>query len=106
MKSKVKAKSKGLTPPTVRQRRGRTSTSRISTQNQVTVPVDILRASGIREGDEVAFLINGNGEIEIQKVERDRIKVWQAALDGLAAGGIAFPADFDWEKERALAWGE
>ncbi len=106
MKSKVKAKSKELTPPTVRQRRGRTSTSRISTQNQVTVPVDILRASGIREGDEVVFLINGTGEIEMQKVERDQIKIWEAALDHLAAGGIAFPADFDWEKERVLAWGE
>ena len=103
MVSKVKTK-KSAAP--VRQRKGRTSTSRISSQHQVTVPVDILRASGIREGDEVVFVINSAGAIEIRKeiaaVERALAK----SLADLAACADGFPNGFNWEKERAAAWRE
>ena len=51
MKPKVKAKATRV------QRRGRTSTSRISAKHQVTVPVDILRAIGLTVGDKVKFEI-------------------------------------------------
>ena len=47
-------------------RRGRKSTSKISPKNQLTVPVDILRKSGIKQGDLVDFQINQDGAIEVR----------------------------------------
>ncbi len=103
MESKVKAKGK---PVAARQRKGRTSTSRISSKHQVTVPVDILRASGLRDGDAVTFVITSDGAIEMRKKLAERERNWQNVLDSLANCASDFPRDFDWEKERAAAWGE
>ena len=50
MNPKVKAKS-----PVRSVRRGRTSTSRLSSKNQVTLPVDIVRSAGLDAGDIVNF---------------------------------------------------
>ena len=78
-------------------RAGRTSTSRLSSKNQLTVPVDILRRVGLEVGDEVEFVVNDAGFIQIQ-VEGHANPVLN--LVG------AFPGifdEFDQEKERA-AW--
>ena len=79
------------------QRAGRTSTSRLSSKNQLTVPVDILRRVGLEAGDEVEFVVNDAGFIQIQ-------------MEGQANSVLnlvgAFPGlfdEFDQEKERA-AW--
>lgn len=89
-----------------RQRKGRTSTSRISSKHQVTVPVDILRASGLRDGDVVTFLITRDGAIEMRKELAVRERSWQDMLSALANCASDFPHNFDWEKERSAAWGE
>ena len=99
MAPKVKAKKTAKRPvqkvnqPV--QRKGRTSTSRLSSKNQLTVPVDILRRVGLEVGDEVEFVVNDAGFIEVLRapnVNRDLIKL---------AGkyGDLF-ADFDLEAER------
>ena len=101
MVPKVKAK-KALKKPSAKvkapvQRAGRTSTSRISSKNQLTVPVDIMRKVGLAAGDEVEFVVNDTGFIQIQ-VEGQANPVLN--LVG------AFPGifdEFDQEKERA-AW--
>ena len=101
MAPKVKAK-KALKKPSAKvkapvQRAGRTSTSRISSKNQLTVPVDIMRKVGLAAGDEVEFVVNDTGFIQIQ-VEGQTNQVLN--LVG------AFPGifdEFDQEKERA-AW--
>lgn len=49
-------------------RAGRTSTSKLSSKNQLTVPVDILRSIGLTTGDEVEFSINDAGFIEVKPV--------------------------------------
>jgi bifunctional DNA-binding transcriptional regulator/antitoxin component of YhaV-PrlF toxin-antitoxin module len=49
-------------------RAGRTSTSRLSSKNQLTVPVDILRSIGLTTGDEVEFSVNDAGFIEVKPV--------------------------------------
>jgi len=54
-------------------RRGRKSTSKLSVKNQLTVPVDILRQVGIQAGDEVEFLLNGNGFIEVRPIEENSL---------------------------------
>jgi AbrB family looped-hinge helix DNA binding protein len=92
MKSKVKAK------PLRAQRRGRTSTSRISAKHQVTVPVDILRAIGLEAGDKVKFEIK-EGAIAITPDELD-----QHPLRLLIGAGGSDYDDFDLAKEREAMW--
>ena len=101
MESKVRAKKKPIKTPrkvspakTPAQRAGRTSTSRLSTKNQLTVPVDILRSVGLEAGDEVEFALNDAGFIELRSYDKMR------ALDELAAKYGDLFADFDLEAER------
>jgi AbrB family looped-hinge helix DNA binding protein len=37
--------------------------SRVSSKNQVTLPVEVMRAAGLRAGDEIAVRPVGDGEI-------------------------------------------
>ena len=92
MVSKVKVKRKGAVKVKAA-RRGRTSTSKISVKNQLTVPVDILRQVGIQAGDEVEFSVNGAGFIEVRPSE-------ESGLLALASKyGYIFEG-FDLAKER------
>ncbi len=99
MVSKVKAKksarkpARKVTEPV--QRKGRTSTSRLSSKNQLTVPVDILRSVGLEAGDEVEFVVNNAGFIEIQIAG-----IENPILDLVGAFPGVFDA-FDQESERA-----
>jgi len=97
VKAKKSAKRPVPKPKQPAQRAGRTSTSRLSSKNQLTVPVDILRRVGLEAGDEVEFVVNDAGFIQIQ--------VMADAHPVLNLVG-AFPGvfdEFDQEKERA-AW--
>lgn len=104
MAPKVKVKKTAKKPALKRkvpmQRAGRTSTSRISSKNQVTVPVDILRRVGLEAGDEVEFVVNDAGFIELRKYDKMR------ALDELVAKYGDLFADFDLAEERKSAWPE
>lgn len=92
MNRKVKAKK------TTTSRRGRTSTSRISSKNQVTVPVDILRSIGLQAGDKVKF-----------EIKEEAIVITREELDDhplrllIGAGGSEYD-DFDLAKERESMW--
>lgn len=97
VKAKKAAKRPVLKPKQPAQRAGRTSTSRLSSKNQLTVPVDILRRVGLEAGDEVEFVVNDAGFIQIQEV---------AHANPILNLVGAFPGvfdEFDQEKERA-AW--
>ena len=102
MATKVKAKKKAApaskAPVVKQQRRGRSSTSRISAKHQVTIPVEVLRNSNLVIGDEVEITVNESGVVEVKKVAP--INAFQAIADQI---GSAFNS-FDWEKERAQAW--
>jgi len=104
MASKVKAKKgarkSGLKLKQPVQRAGRTSTSRLSSKNQLTVPVDILRRVGLEAGDEVEFAVNDTGLIELKKYDKRR------ALDELVAKYGNLFADFNLVEERKSAWPE
>ena len=99
MALKVKAKKTANRPALKRkvtvQRKGRTSTSRLSSKNQLTVPVDILRRVGLDVGDEVEFILNNAGFIEIQAAG-----IRNPILDLVGAFPGVFDA-FDQESERA-----
>ena len=44
--------------------------ARVTTKGQVTIPVEIRRALGIEEGDEVVFRIDREGEAGLHVVKR------------------------------------
>lgn len=79
-------------------RAGRTSTSRISSKNQVTIPVEVLRNSNLQVGDEVEFTINDQGLVEVKKV------VPHNAFQALADMAGDTYIDFDLKEERRLNW--
>lgn len=78
-------------------RKGRKMTSKISTKNQITVPVEIIRSAGLKPGDELDFRITTEGNIELFKVARQ--------LDGWIGSMTGIYDDFDLEAERR-AWEE
>jgi bifunctional DNA-binding transcriptional regulator/antitoxin component of YhaV-PrlF toxin-antitoxin module len=78
-------------------RKGRTSSSKLSSKNQVTIPIEISRVAGFTVGDELTFRID-EGRVVIEK---DQPKI--LGLIGLAGNDFD---NFDWEKELKEAWGE
>ncbi len=102
MATKVKAKKKapatGRKPAVKQQRRGRSSTSRISAKHQVTIPVEVLRNSNLMIGDEVEISVNESGVVEVKKVAP--YNPFQALADAMGDTYIGF----DLEKERAESW--
>jgi len=95
MVSKVKAK-KSAAP--ARQRKGRTTTSRISSKHQVTVPVDILRALDLSAGDVVSF------EVKAGVIVISAQKQTGHPLAGLIGAGGDSYREFDLAKERSPMW--
>ena len=89
-------KNKAISQPT--QRAGRTTTSRLSAKNQITIPVEILRKAGFKVGEDFGFSVKANGHISVYKLE-PRILRLIGAGDGLFD-------DFDLEAERAAGWPE
>ena len=79
MSDKVKAKK--ANPPFKRTRKGRTRSSRVSSKNQVTIPVEILRQAGIAPNELVNFKFNKSGEIVISK-EGSALESLFGALSG------------------------
>ena len=76
-------------------RAGRTSTSKLSSKNQLTVPVDILRSIGLTTGDEVEFSVNDAGFIQVKPVVSELNPVLELA----GKYSKAFK-NFDLAKER------
>jgi bifunctional DNA-binding transcriptional regulator/antitoxin component of YhaV-PrlF toxin-antitoxin module len=96
MKAKVKAKKKATLPP--KTRKGRTTTTRLSTKNQITLPVEIIRKAGFKVGDTINCTVNKEGRIELSPPENPIMSL-------IGAGNGIFD-DFDLEAERAYSWGE
>lgn len=79
-------------PGSVR-RVGRTVRSRISSKNQITIPVEIMRAQGLGQGDEVEFTLNDAGFIEVHPLAVTGPLAYAGSFTELFEG-------FDLEKER------
>ena len=95
MVAKVKAKRKA---PVVKTRKGRTTTTRLSSKNQVTLPVEIIRKAGFKVGDTINCRVTEDGKIELSPPENP--------IMSLIGAGKGIFDDFDLDKERADAWGE
>ena len=100
MTTKVKAKGSRKLPAKKSQRRGRTSTSKLSDKNQVTVPIDILREIGLEPGDPVSFEVK-DGKILINQIDNDS----HPFAELIAVAGSIYD-NFDLKKERSRMWPE
>ena len=58
--------------------------AKISSQGQVTIPIEIRRILQLREGDKLLFLIRENGEIIIDNASAAAILKAQKAFRGIA----------------------
>lgn len=96
MKAKVKAKKKVAVA--AKPRKGRTTTTRLSAKNQITLPVDIIRKAGFTVGDTINCTVNKEGKIELSPSENPILK--------LVGVGKGIFDNFDLEKERAEGWPE
>jgi bifunctional DNA-binding transcriptional regulator/antitoxin component of YhaV-PrlF toxin-antitoxin module len=93
MKAKVKAKKKAAPPTKIR--KGRTTTTRLSAKNQITLPVDIIRKAGFKVGDTINCTVNQDGRIELSPPVNPILE-----LVGIATG---LYADYDLRADRD-AW--
>ena len=95
MAPKVKAKkaSKSTAP---RPRRGRATTSRISSKNQITIPVEVLREMSLKPGDQVEFHINKDNRLVVTPIDSE----WLKTLDEVLGSMTGVWDGFDLRKER------
>ena len=58
--------------------------AKISSNGQITVPVEIRRLLGLKSGDKILFFQNQNGEIVVSNASAQAIRRAQAAFAGAA----------------------
>lgn len=90
-----------MKPKVKHKRRGRTDRSRISTSHQVTIPVDVLRQTGMDVGDTVRFEAEPGGTVRLVKV--DLAGVDDEPFDALIGSMPGLSSAFDLDAERD-AW--
>lgn len=96
MAQKVKAKRAVKKSTSSRQRRGRATTSRISSKNQITIPVEVLREMSLKPGDRVEFHINKDNRLVVTPVDSE----WFKTLDEILGSMTEVYEGFDLQKER------
>ena len=96
MATKVKAKRAPKKSPSTRPRRGRATSSRISSKNQITIPVEVLREMSLMPGDRVEFHINKDNRLVITPVDSE----WLKTLDEILGSMTDVYEGFDLQKER------
>jgi bifunctional DNA-binding transcriptional regulator/antitoxin component of YhaV-PrlF toxin-antitoxin module len=70
----------------VKRRRRRKGFTRVSSKNQVTLPIDVLVTAGVRPGDSLMVEAKANGEILLRR-EEDPLDRYVGSMTGL------FPPD-------------
>ena len=71
--------------------------ARISANGQITVPIDVRKALGVKAGDKLVFFVNSNGEMIVKNaahVLTGEMQMSPAAKpDEAQAGKVAEPND-------------
>jgi AbrB family looped-hinge helix DNA binding protein len=97
MATKVKAKRAVKKSTTARTRRGRATSSRISSKNQITIPVEVLREVNLKPGDQIEFMIDKEERIVLAPSAEQE---WKKSLRKLAGTMPQLGKNFDYKKER------
>lgn len=71
--------------------------SRVSSKNQVTLPVDVMKRAGVRAGDDVVARVSGEGEI-VLAARGSRIRRHAGIVSGLYAPGEIDRLRGEWER--------
>lgn len=71
----------------VKQRRRRKGFTRVSSKNQVTLPIDVLATAGVRPGDSLMVEAKTTGEIVLRR-EEDPLLKYIGVFDGM------YPPDY------------
>ena len=58
--------------------------AKISSNGQITIPVEIRRLLGLKSGDKILFLQKQNGEIVVSNASAQAIRKAQASFSGMA----------------------
>jgi AbrB family looped-hinge helix DNA binding protein len=96
MATKVKAKRSLKKSTTPRTRRGRATTSRISSKNQITIPVEVLREMSLQPGDRVEFHLDKSNRLVVTPTDSE----WLKTLDEVLGSMSGMWDGFDLRKER------
>ena len=96
MATKVKAKKAPKKSTTTRPRRGRATSSRISSKNQITIPVEVLREMSLKPGERGEFHINKDNRLVITPIDSE----WLKTLDEILGSMTDVYEGFDLQKER------
>lgn len=70
---------------------------RISSKNQITLPVAQMRAAGVRPGDEVTVRVAGDGELVVA-VRGARVRRHAGIATGIYAAGELETLRGEWER--------
>ena len=97
MSNKVKAKRSAKKSTTAKTRRGRATSSRISSKNQITIPVEVLREVNLKPGDQVEFMIDKEERIVLAPAAEQE---WKKTLRTMAGTMPRLGQNFDYKKER------
>ena len=98
MASKVKAKKAPKKSTNPRPRRGRATTSRISSKNQITIPIEVLREVNLKPGDQIEFMIDKEERVVLSPLADAE---WKKSLRRLAGTMPGLGGAFDYKRERA-----
>jgi len=71
----------------VKQRRRRKGFTRVSSKNQVTLPIDVLLTAGVQPGDSLMVEAKATGEIVLRR-EEDPLDRYIGSMTGM------FPPDY------------
>jgi AbrB family looped-hinge helix DNA binding protein len=71
--------------------------TKLSSKNQVTIPVDVLRTAGLEPGDQVIVRALGPGEIEVKR-RIDVIDELAGSLSGLWPAGHLRDLRREWDR--------
>jgi AbrB family looped-hinge helix DNA binding protein len=97
MATKVKAKRSLKKSTTPRTRRGRATSSRISSKNQITIPVEVLREVNLKPGDQIEFMIDKEERIVLAPFAEQE---WKKSLRKLVGSMPGLGESLDYKKER------
>ena len=96
MANQVKAKRRPKKSTAPRPRRGRATTSRISSKNQITIPVEVLREVNLKPGDRVQFHLDKSNRLVVTPIDSE----WLKTLDEVLGSMSGMWDGFNLRKER------